>query len=369
MLSGLAIAVQRWASIQDGIREGFGIDVSSYIQIAEAAPSFPDGPVRRAFAERFPAHWLAGVLSDATGASLENAYRAESLFILAAVLAVVHWTLVRLDISTRGYTLAMGVLAASAYPLHQLLATPGLVADGVFLLGLALAASGFVHNRFALVLGGLVLATLGRQTAVPAAIAAGVCIAFRPPVTGMRWRAAAAAALVPSGVYGLLRLVADPWAAAHEGSGVKELTVIGFMTSTHAFAEHLGKIAAGVMVPVALIAAAIWRSRGPLPWPVMVVAIAVIAQPLLLGPVPINPGNEHRLAALAAPALAVAAGVLLAHARLGGTETLLLAATIGLAGLHPRYTNAPWSSRTWVFLELLAALAAVIVLGRRREPR
>ena len=69
----------------------------------------------------------------------------------------------------------------------------------------------------------------------------------------------------------------------------------------------------------------------------------------MLGPLA-NASNEPRLAGLAAPAFAVAAGMLLRGAALGRAETLVCAAAIAAGGLHHRYTiaglerNAVWAT-------------------------
>lgn len=365
--AGFVLGTQRWVSVADAVAEGWGGDAVSYIAIARAAPSFPDRPVRRAFAERFPAHWLAGVVADATGIPLEDVYRALTLLLLASLLAVVHATLRAIGLGARGRALVLGALVATAYPVHFLLAASAFVADGVFLLGLAVALLGFVRRRLPLVVGGLVLATLGRQTAVPAALAAAAWIAYRPAFPALRWRSAAAVALAPLAAYAVLRAVADTFAFSPETPGAR--TAIGYLTSAHALGEHVGKTALGVAVPAALVVAAWLRTRGSLPWVPLVLAAAVLAQPLVLGPASLHPGNEPRVAALAAPALATAAALLLRRAVLGVAELALLAAAIALASLHPRYAHAPWGSDVWAVLQAVAAVAIVAVLGRRgREP-
>jgi peptidoglycan/LPS O-acetylase OafA/YrhL len=88
----------------------------------------------------------------------------------------------------------------------------------------------------------------------------------------------------------------------------------------------------------------------------LLVAAVIVVQPFVLGPSSAG-DNESRLAALALPALAVAAGALLAHVRLEGRETAVLVGAIALAGLHPRYTwPPPYSSAVWAALVLVAAL-------------
>ena len=141
--------------------------MSSYERIARAAPSFPDQHVLRPFAERFPVHWLIGSLADGLGLSLHGLYRVADLLVLALLVWTVHLVLLRLRLDPRAHTIALGAVAVSAYPVHYLLAAPGMLSDGIFCLGLAVALLGFAAGRFELVLGGLALATIGRQTAVP----------------------------------------------------------------------------------------------------------------------------------------------------------------------------------------------------------
>lgn len=367
------LAVQRWASIQEGIREGWGGDLRSYLVIARAAPSFPDRPVRRPFAERFPAHWVAGAISDATGIPLEDVYRTLSIVVVAVLIVVVHATLVRIHVGAQAYVLATGVLVAGVYPLHFLLAGAGMLQDDVFLLGLALAVFGVVRGSLGLLVGGLALATLGRQTAIPVAVVAAFCIAFAPTFRRIRVRAAAVVALVPLAVYASLRLSADTFAVSDRGS-FHDRSILGFAVSAEAFGKHVGRVSLGVFLAVVLVAAGWRRSRGRAPLTLLLVAAAVVVQPLVLGPASTYPGNEPRLASLAIPVLAVAVGIVLAQAELTRVETAILAFALALASLHPRYTHAPWrSSVVWVALELVAAAVVLIVIlgpgSSARRPR
>jgi hypothetical protein len=182
--------------------------------IARAAPSFPDEHMLRPYAERFSAHWLVGVAGDVTGVGLHPLYRIAELVVLGLVLAVVGMALARVHLDTSGKVLALGVLAASAYPVHYLLAAPGMLSDGVFLLGLALCLLGFARGSFALVLGGLLVGVLGRQTAVPVAFAAAVWAAHAPAWRHARYRHATATALVPVALWLVLHFAADGFAAA-----------------------------------------------------------------------------------------------------------------------------------------------------------
>jgi hypothetical protein len=357
------LALQRWWSWGDAVRAHFAQDMSSYERIARAAPSFPDEHVLRPFAERFPVHWLVGSLSNGLDVSLHGLYRVADLLVLALLVWAMHLVLRRLRLEPGAHAVALGAVAASAYPVHYLLAAPGMLSDGVFCLGLSVALLGFVAGRFELVLGGLVVATLGRQTAVPVAFAAALWTVFAPAWRARRWSYAAAAALVPLGLWLALHFVADSFADPERG-GFRDLTVFGY--GAHDLADHLGRIALGILVPAAIAPGAWLRAGGRLPRGALLLAAAVVAQTLVLGPTS-NGDNEPRLAGLAVPALAVTAGALLARTRLGRGETAVLCLAILAGGLHHRYTHAgldrPWQ---WAALEAAAAAVIVAVLARPR---
>ena len=249
-----AVAVQRWFSIADGIRLQFAADSAFYGAIARAAPGFVDEPVLRAYAQRFAPHWVVGVVADATGLSVGAVYRAATVLVLAGVLLLLHATLARVGLEVRPYALAIGVVAASAYPLHYLLAAPGMLSDAVFVLGLTALLFGLVRGSLSLALVGIAVATLGRQTALPVGLAAAAWTVLDPAWRTRRTLAAASLVAVPVGLYAVLHLASDSFSAPRPAD-VDDLTILGFFTSAHALAEHVGLVLLGVAVPAALVAA------------------------------------------------------------------------------------------------------------------
>jgi hypothetical protein len=366
--SALALLVQRWATIADGIREQYAYDTRFYEVISRAAPSFPDDRVLRPYAERFPVHWLVGTIADLTGAPLESVYRATTIACVAAAVVLTHAAIRTLRLDARAHAVALGLLAASAYPLHYLLAAPGMVSDALFLAGLAAMLLGFVRGRLALVLLGLGAATLARQTAVPVALVACVWVAVAPAWRQRRVLAAAATLAVPLGLYGFLREVGDAFASPHVGD-VHDLTIVGFLVSPSLFAEHVARLVLGIAVPSAVVLGVWWRTRGHVPRGPLLVAAAIVVQPFLLGPSSTG-DNETRLAALSLPALAVAAAALLASTVLERRDAAVLVAAVALAGLHPRYTwPPPYSSAVWAALVLVCAIVVLVVAaGPRAAP-
>src|SRR5262249_2200821 len=125
----------------------------------------------------------------------------------------------------------------------------------------------------------------------------------------------------------------------------------------------LGRIAVGIVVPCALVLGAWLRTRGVVPWVALLLAAAVVVQPLVLGPASTG-GNETRLAALSIPALAVAAGALLRGARRDRWETAGRAAAIFAGGPPHRYTEVGLSRPGWLAFELIGSLVILVVLAR-----
>jgi hypothetical protein len=357
--------VQRWPSWEEAVRVQFAADMAVYEVIARAAPGLPDTDILRAYAQRFPPHWLVGVLAEATDIGLHTLYRTVAILCIALVLVTVHLTLVGLALDVHAHVLALGAVAASAYPVHYLLAAPGMLSDGVFVLGLSVLLLGFARGSLGVAIAGLALATIGRQTALPVAVVAAVLAAFHPSWRAVRAQAVGAFVLVPAAIYVVLYVVSDSFSRPRP-AGLDDLTVIGFMTGLRPIADHVGRVGLGIVVPGALVMGAWLRTRRPLPWTPLLVAAAVAAQPLLLGPLA-NKSNEPRLAGLAAPALAVAAGLLLRNGGLGRAETAICAAAIAVGGLHHRYTIAGLGSNwAWASVEVAAGLVVLVVLTRGR---
>jgi hypothetical protein len=363
------LSVQRWPSWVEGIRVQFAADTRSYEEIARAAPSLPATHILRPFAERFPTHWSVGVISDLTGVPLHLVYRIASVVCVVLVIAVVHLALVRVGLDVRSHAVALGALAASAYPVHYLLAAPGMLSDGVFILGLSVALLGFTRERFPVAVAGLMLATIGRQTAVPVGAAASIWVFLIRDWRATRWQRAGLCVLIPAAIYAALHFVADPFASPGVG-GLHDVSVLGFLTGVRPIAEHLGRVALGLAVPTALVLGAWQRSRMRLLCGPVLVAAAVALQPVVLGPAS-NGSNEPRLAGLAAPALVVAASTFLRKTALGLRETAVLVAAVAAAGVHHRYTHAGLQTNVeWATVELIAATVVFTILARpfRTDP-
>jgi hypothetical protein len=353
----VVLATQAWPSWSTGIREQFAGDVAAYEQIARAAPGLPSEPLSQQYAERFPIHWAIGTVADLTGADLYTVYRVAGFVLLLALVGIVALILRQLEADRFTRTVLFGLVVASAYPVRLLLAAPGMVADALFLVGLAVALWGFVAERDDAVIVGLLLAVLGRQTAVPVALVAGVVLAVR-----RRYGAAVAAAALPTLLYVMLHLVANRFSSGRALRGSS--SIASALGEPHELASHLGRIALVLAVPVAVIGGAWLRSRvSPAP-AAFALGAAIVVQAVVLRPEVVAKA-EPRLTGLALPALAVAAAAPLGAALLTTAETAVLSGAILVSSFHARYSDVGvGSSSEWAILVLAGAVAIFVVLAR-----
>jgi hypothetical protein len=359
----VVLATQAWPSWETGISELFASDVQSYERIADAAPGLPSSPLPAQHAERFPAHWLVGTVSDLTGADLHLVYRVFMLLCLLGTLLVVRRALVSMRVPLSVYTVCIGCVAASAYPMRYLLAAPGMLSDAVFLLGLAVVSLGFVERHDAVVVLGVAVAALGRQSAVPLAVAAAVGLVL----TRKRSEALRPAMLVLGAGIGIF--VAE-WLVARSFSSpdVGSFTILSSLDHPVRLVTRQGLLGfdarafLGLLVPLGLITGAWLRGFRPPLVPVLLAA-SVVIQPLLLEPRWVGP-NETRLAALAIPALAVAAGCQLRTVELPPRTVAIVVVAILLASFHARYSSVGIpSSAVWAAFSVTAALAVTVATG------
>jgi len=363
----IVLATERWYDWHKPIALQFGGDVSTYERIARAAPSLPDQPLLTQHAQRFPVHWLVGSLAHATGLGLHVAYWIAMGAALGALVLVMHVLLVSAGGGPHVYAICFGALVGSAYAFRFLLTVPGMLADAVFLVGLSLVVLSLIRNDFRLLVGGLALATLGRQTALPLVLLAVAWIATGP---GPRARRIAAAVAVPTILYAVVAAVAASF-AKNDFGGFTRFTIIGSLGEPRTLAAHFGRAALGIVLPAALVAGA-WIRSGRRPsraaWGCAAAAALVIAQPLVLGPAWVI-SNEARLAALATPALVALAALALRHAHLRPRETIGICVALAVGSLHHLYSRLDPGRVGWVAVELAASAAVFGVLAWPRLAR
>ena len=370
-----------WYSWQRTIDLLFGSDMKEYERIARAAPHFPHHALPSQHAARFVPHYLIGLISDALGVGDRTVYYAAAIVLLLALLVVVDRTIAPLGLSLGVYALCMGALVANPYLYRYLAICPARLADSVFLIGGSLAFVGLVRRSGWLLVGGLVVATLGRSEAVvPLVFLAPLGVALSP-----EWRALAArtrlivgslAFAAPVITYAVIRIV-DSSFSVRDHPGFMGLTIFGALRdlpgSAHTIAAAWARAGGGVAgVAGILIGLAILRLRGRqrprIPfafWAALVAGLSISLEAIVLNPIWLN-GSEPLLSALGTALYVVAAAVLATSASLRIAPAVALVASAGLVltSLHHRFAaispvSTPGAYAALAFVGLLIVAAAV----------
>lgn len=360
-------------------------DVLEYRKIAEAAPGSPDSDIGSAYTGRFAVHYAVGLLDAATPLSVNGAYVMAWLAVVAALLAVLHALCSRAG--PVPYALGLAVSVLNPYLLRGSATAMGTVQDVVFVLGVAVCVMGLLRVRPALVVAGLAIAILGRQTAVLVAFAAAMWMALgdewrraRPQRARMLWAAAGVA--VVAGLYGVLKAIVAPFTKRFEPS-IPGDTVLARLDelpgSASDLAQHAGRTALPLLVATAVLVVLVlrvgWRRVPSTVWWLLLVAAAVVVQPLAVDPAfPGFESNEQRLASLGLLPLAAACALLAARARLDRASPWTLAAGAALVAagsLHHDLTRVgPDGDAQFFALQILAAagIAALAWHATSRAP-
>jgi len=100
------------------------------------------------------------------GVSTEHVFRAFGLLVVVAVVLVFRRTLLSLALSVEMRMVLLSLLILNAYMFRYYIAIPWMVSDLGSELGLAMVLLGLLRERRALTYAGLLVATLGKQTAI-----------------------------------------------------------------------------------------------------------------------------------------------------------------------------------------------------------
>ena len=170
----------KWVSWHAAIYTYKSYDDVNYRLMAQAAPGLLHGRIIPEWhAERFAVAWVVGVTAKLLGFSVVTSFRVWVILVISAICLVLAELLMRIGLSLQAAIVCMAVFILNAYALRPYLLAPGGVDDLAFVFGATIAVRGLVLRSPASLLGGLMLATVGRQTALPPAAVAAVAVAFR----------------------------------------------------------------------------------------------------------------------------------------------------------------------------------------------
>jgi len=380
----------RWYGWQDAIRAGFAADARGYAQLARAAPGLPHRMHGFGYynVQRFVPHWLIGLVSKATMLDLHLVYWIAATLVLLLIVFLADRLLVRVEPTLGEYAVGIGAIVASPYAFRFIAIAPATVSDGVFAAGVAAITLALLSGRPLLLAAGVLACVLGRPENMLVALPVLVVWLFlgdvwRDRPTWPRVVQAAALAAFVVGTYVVTRRLAISIAPT-EVPSFANATILGSLEalpgSARSLGSHVARTLAGLTVPLALLAGALFAGRGmPVPrraWLCVALGLAVALPSLGLSPA-WAAHNEPRLSTLAAVPLVVAAVDLIRSLpparraivnRPAGIGALLLA--VGFASLHHRFSIAPLHrAAAFAALELACAVAIVAVLVRARAAR
>jgi hypothetical protein len=333
-------------------------------------------------------HYLVGLTAKATHVPLHVVYYVFAFAVLAAIVVVVDRLLTDLRADMTAYAICMGALLLNPYIFRYLALAPGMINDGVFILGGCLTTLALLRRRLRLVIVGLTLAALSRSLSVPPLLAGAVVWIAVGPWPGRAWSRqrlaqAATALVVPTALLGVAYwagLKAPGTAPALKNCcGISELTIWGDLAglpgSAGAFGTHLVRIFLGLAMPLALLVAGgviAIRSRVRLPpeaWAALALGGIIVAQPLLIRS-SWNAGAEPRLTSLAIGPVLAGLALLLGRIelRLDRVAVGVLLAIFAVASLSHRFASVgPRTPGQFAALVIVCATAAVawVLAGER----
>lgn len=360
-------------------------DALDYRRIALAAPGFPTEPVGSAYTARFFIHYLVGVLSKVTGFSVDRTYDIVLLVVIAAILAVVY-NLLR-GLAVPDFAVCASLFVFNPYTLRPYMLQTGCVQDLVFVLGLAICMLGLRHQSRAQIVSGLLVAVLGRQTAVAVAPVAALWVLWGPsrrPVPtqsesrSTRWATAAVVLLVTVGVLAAVKRLTMSFTEYYEPSLLHNSVFNRLNDLPGAGSElisHFLRLGLPLAVPLAaligLITVVGWRSVPPACWASLAIVAAIVAQPSVTDPAFAGfQGNEQRLVALSVLPLVCAVADLFCvlrdrpHRRI---NVVVILGVLAVASVNHKSTAVgPHSLHQFLVLEGLAAIVVAALITRAR---
>lgn len=373
-LAIFALFTNRWPGWNEGLEILFLADVKDgYLRIADAAPAFPAERMPKHIAQRFFFPWLVGIIGKCTGLSLPVLFSVLTALTHIGILLAFFRVLLLCGVGVNKAVCALALLFLQPYAFRYYWIGPGMVNDSLFVFGAALALEGLFFRRHLLILTGVAVAALSRQTAVMLFPGIVFYLAFGTPWrNGHRgeyvwkragvWIAGASLSLVVGILFITGKLVegfSKPSVTAETVYGVFPWLLSPQFTLP-AFAEHILRCVLPLFCGLLLLVMENPRKWSLEAWACFLMSAAIAAQPFLAGPA-LTGQNAGRLATIGLLPLSVA----WATARredLRSSTAYWLMTLFAIGSFHHVYTKlGPSSSLGSAILQLLVAVAVILV--------
>jgi hypothetical protein len=390
MLAFLA-ATNKWMGWNSAFRMLLPHDETDYAAIARAAPHLPSGGIQLQHGERFVFHWLIGMLAHGLGAGVEHTYEVLTPIVAVLVGIALILALGAIRASWRATVVCLGLVMLNTYSLRYYVLAPGYVADLIFEVGILLTMLGLFRRRYWLVLVGVVVAALARQSTLPTAVALAVTLWWWPGWRDDAVMARTARALAPILLSAVIYLVEEHVArrfSYNPTPGFSHFTMLSEIeqlpSGAGTLGNHLLRSVNGLLaVAAALVVAgvALWRTRvTALQWrPVEFWGPLLIGASIALQAMAFSASyaahNETRLAVIGLGplccGLAVASRELERRGlAISGRAFVVILAVLAVDSLHHLYTTiGTANAHQTVALQFICAglLLAIGLYGLRRE--
>jgi hypothetical protein len=377
----------KWVSWHASIYTYKAYDDVNYRLMAQAAPGLLEHRrIPEWHAERFAVAWVVGASAKLLGYSVPNSFRVWVIIALLAICLALAEILIRVGLSLQAAIVCMGVFVLNAYSLRPYLLAPGGVDDLGLVLGTTIAVRGLVLRSPASLLGGLMLATVCRQTALPPAAVAALAVAVDPAWRQRLGRGripfAIATIAIPLAIYAVIRVVSQPFAGP--APTLDAMTLLGASLSAGSLVQHFARCVNVLLSIAALLIAVWWLARGapapdrrsPTPGPRAAIyaclgfGLAIIAQPVVMNPVWAT-FNENRLSVMGLIPLVVGLALMLGELERAQVRPLPVRTAAVLVGLlvlgsfHHIYTVIGTADKAQTLvLEAIVAVALLLVTVR-----
>ena len=354
-----AVVTQRWMGFDQGSQFVVATSSPLYVEIARAAPTYPSSAPYY-IAERALPHFGVGVVAKALGISVETAYLGTTIALIFLILLTVYFGLVQLRIPSELSALLLSSILLNPYAFRYYLLAQPMFTDLIFVLGLALLVLGLFYARFAVVLVGLLIAVLGRNTVLlilPGALL-GIWAFFEPRLR-----------LLKMGVALVVTIVAVKLLEAHAMTlGKPEWSEAGLLFSMASWisspdfsltvlAQHVLRSFLPILIPLAfLFGTTALEGTGKkfknLKAQALLLIVAGILVAALLPSPAIQQNSQGRFSAYAIVVMTLLVGWLWSGSSASASESvepgaevkvrqglwIVLGVTLGAASLHHMYT-------------------------------